>query len=80
MGSFSQADLDRIRRAIASGALIVRYDDGRQVTYRSMEELLQARAVIEAELSPGGPLRKVMAHSKGVEAAGGERHGWPWWE
>lgn len=84
MGSFSQADLDRIKRAIASGALVVRYDDGRQITYRSMEELAQARAAIEAELglTPGGPVRKVMAPNKGIEGSGGgdRGSGWPWWE
>lgn len=84
MGSFSTADLDRIKRAIASGALVVRYDDGRQVTYRSMEELAQARAAIEKELGilSDGPIRKVMAHSKGVEGSGGgdRGHGWPWWD
>lgn len=80
MGSFSTADLDRIKRAIASGALVVRFDDGRQVTYRSMEELLQARAIIEAELAPAGPVRKVMGHSKGVEGPGGDRNEWsPSW-
>lgn len=79
MAAFSQADLDRIKRAIASGAMVVRYDDGRQVTYRSMEELTQARAAIERELGilPAGPIRKVAAHSKGVDAPTGGDH---WWE
>jgi hypothetical protein len=83
MGSFSTADLDRIKRVIASGALTVRYDDGRLVTYRSLEELAQARAAIELELGVRlpEPTRKVMAHSKGVEGYGaGERRGWGWWE
>lgn len=78
MGSFSTRDLDRIKAAIASGALSVRYDDGRMVTYRTMAELAEARAAIERELgaSPPAPLRKVMAHSKGVRNVGGEVNSW----
>lgn len=76
MATFQTADLDRIKRAIASGALVVRYDDGRQVTFRSMEELLQAKAMIERELGGEAPLRKVMAHSKGIVGPIGDRHDW----
>jgi len=43
--AWSQAQIDAIEAAIASGELTVRFGD-RTVTYRSMEELLQARAVI----------------------------------
>lgn len=71
MGSFQTVDLERIERAIASGALVVRYDDGRQVTYRSLEELLQARDLIARCLAPAAPARKTMAHGKGVEATNG---------
>lgn len=84
MAAFSQADLDRIKRAQASGALVVRYGDGRQVTFRSMEELVQARAIIERELGiSSSPTRKVMATSKGVEGEGGSPRrrgglGWGW--
>ncbi len=41
--------LDAIEAAIASGELTVRFGD-RTVTYRSMQELLQARAVIKEAL------------------------------
>jgi hypothetical protein len=77
VAAFSTADLNRINRAIASGALVVRYDDGRQVTYRSMDELLQARAAIERDLaSDRSPVRKVAAHGKGVTPPLGDRGGW----
>jgi len=77
MATFSQVDLDRLERAIASGALTVRYDDGRQVTYRSLEELFQARNLVRRCLGlDAGPTRKVAAHSKGVEGPIGGDHFW----
>lgn len=48
--AFTQTDLDRINRAIASGRLTVRDSDGRLVTYRSMSELRQARDEIQRDL------------------------------
>lgn len=48
--AWTQAQLDAIESAIASGELTVRFGD-RTVTYRSMEELLQARAVIKESLA-----------------------------
>lgn len=42
--------LDAIETAIASGELTVRFGD-RTVTYRSMDELLQARGVIKEALA-----------------------------
>jgi len=41
VATYSDADLQAIRAAIASGVLTVRYDN-REVTYRSMSELLEA--------------------------------------
>jgi hypothetical protein len=48
--AWTQQQLDAIEAAIASGELTVRFGD-RTVTYRSMEELLQARAVIKDALA-----------------------------
>ncbi len=48
--AWTQQQLDAIEAAIASGELTVRFGD-RTVTYRSMEELLQARAVIQEALA-----------------------------
>lgn len=79
MGAFSQADLDRLNRAIASGALSVSYDDGRNVRFRSMDELLLARDLVLRDLGQQAPLRKVMAHDKGVEAGLAGEGPWPWW-
>lgn len=47
---YAQADLDAIRAAIAKGERMVMFAD-RSVTYRSIDELLQAEARIAAALS-----------------------------
>lgn len=52
--------------AIASGERRVKYD-GKEVEYRSMAELMQARAAIEAELTATGQLQ--------VPTAGGVQRG-----
>lgn len=49
--AFTQADLSAIDSAIASGELTVRTADGKLVTLRTMDELLQARSVITASLA-----------------------------
>ena len=47
--AWTQTQLDAVEAAIASGELTVRFGD-RTVTYRSMDELLKARAVIQEAL------------------------------
>lgn len=54
--AYTQTDLDAVKAAIASGELTVEHN-GRKVTYRSMDDLLKAKAVIEAELVPVGNRR-----------------------
>lgn len=48
--AYTTTDLDAIKAAIASGELSVSHN-GRTVTYRSIAELLKAKADIEAELA-----------------------------
>ena len=48
--AFTSADIDAVDRAIASGELTVRTND-RMVTYRSMQELREARAAIVAAIA-----------------------------
>lgn len=48
--AFTQADLDAIDQAIASGVLSVQFAD-RLTMYRSVGELQRARATILAELN-----------------------------
>lgn len=49
--ALTQTDLDNINRAIASGELTIRTEQGVQVTYRSMDELLKARDLALADIA-----------------------------
>lgn len=49
--AFTQTDLDNINTAIAAGELHVRTSNGSQVTYRSVDELLKARATVQSDLA-----------------------------
>lgn len=51
--AFTAQDLAAIDAAIGSGELTIRAADGRQVTMRSVAELLQARAVITDGIAAG---------------------------
>ncbi|WP_321914810.1 phage head-tail joining protein [Paraburkholderia sp. J11-2] len=48
--AFTQQDLDNIDRAIATGELEVRYD-GKEVKFRSIDDLKKARDLVAAELA-----------------------------
>lgn len=48
--AYTSTDLDAINAAIASGELTVKHN-GREVTYRSMDDLLKAKRTIESELA-----------------------------
>jgi hypothetical protein len=55
--AYSQADLDTLDKAIASGALSLELA-GRKVTYRSVDELLKARDHVAGELARAGAPRR----------------------
>lgn len=48
--AFTQTDLDRLDSAIAMGTLTCKIN-GKEVTYRSMSELMQARNFIAQQIS-----------------------------
>jgi hypothetical protein len=62
--SFTQSDLDAVRAAIAKGERSVQFSD-RAVTYRSIEELLQAEARIADALKTKRPRQWLGVGSKG---------------
>ncbi|HRJ61688.1 MAG TPA: hypothetical protein PKZ99_10975 [Azospirillaceae bacterium] len=49
---FTQADIDALKEAVASGVLTATYADGRSVTYRSLKEMKETLAMMEAEVAP----------------------------
>jgi hypothetical protein len=53
--AFTQTQLDAVETAIASGELKVMFD-GREIIYRSVDDLLKARNTIKAALQAGGTL------------------------
>lgn len=53
--AFTQTDLDNINTAIATGELSVEVN-GRKVVYRSMDDLMKARGIIESDLSTATPV------------------------
>lgn len=60
--TFTISDLTAIESAIASGELTV-ISEGRQVTYRSMLDLMRARDTIRRELQNAGTLTKKKRYS-----------------
>lgn len=62
--AFTQDQLDAIEAAIAEGTLTVKYAD-KEVTYRSLDELLRIRALIVGAL--GGKKPRVWYPSVKVE-------------
>lgn len=49
--AFTAADLSTIETAIATGAMRVKFADGREVTYQSGADLLAARALILGDIN-----------------------------
>jgi hypothetical protein len=45
-----QANLDAINQALGNPTLRVRFPDGREVTYRSVDDLRKAKAEIEEDI------------------------------
>ncbi|SAI58949.1 Uncharacterised protein [Bordetella ansorpii] len=70
MASYTQQDLERINKAIASSQLEVQYRDKR-VKYRDMDELIKARTVIQNDLDSAAgkrrqPFVRLRSAGKGV--------------
>jgi len=63
--AYTQADLEKLDRAIANSQLEVQYD-GKRVRFRSTDELMRARAHVERELCKGkGRPRQFRVRSAG---------------
>lgn len=57
--AWTQTDVDALKAAIATGALKVRYADGREVTYRSLAEMERVLAALVAEATGTPPPPRV---------------------
>lgn len=59
--AYTSADLAILERAVASGVMRVRYSDGKEVTYRSTDELLRAIAVVKAQIAQAAGSPRTMS-------------------
>lgn len=67
MAGFTVTQLEAIETSIASGELTVKYD-GKEVTYRSMDDLIKARDVIKGELVADGAITGTSRRSYAVHS------------
>jgi hypothetical protein len=49
--AYTEADLATLQRALVSGSKKVRFSDGREVEYRSLEEIKEIIRMVQEELS-----------------------------
>lgn len=67
MAKWTQADLDKLDAAIADGAAIQSMTFGDQTyTFRSLEELLKLRSLMQQEVSGSKSKRRLATTRKGV--------------
>jgi hypothetical protein len=55
--AYTSTQLSDLRAAIAEGVLQVRFSDGRQLTYRSLDEMRRIEQSMAAELEPTTTVR-----------------------
>ena len=69
-----QANLDALNQALGNPTLKVRFTDGREVTYRSVDDLRKAKAEIEEDLRAAsgktGSRVRFAQHQRGDGPAG----------
>ena len=49
--AFQQTDIDALKASIVTGALRVRYPDGREIQYRSLDEMNRILRMAEGEVA-----------------------------
>lgn len=62
--ALTQASVDALEKALASGALSVDFPDGGRVTYRSVAELKDAIAYAKGVVSPPAATQSFASYSK----------------
>lgn len=61
--SFTNDDLDALNTAIASGELTVEFN-GRRATYRSIDELIRARNLVQSDIRSNSASTSVASDGK----------------
>lgn len=75
--ALTQTDLDSINAAIASGELTVRNRDGAMVTYRTMDELLKARQLAEADIAKSAGATRAYPRYQTADFSDDTASNWP---
>ena len=64
--AWTQADIDALEAAMASGEMTVRSPDGRLVTYQSLDDMLKLRAAMREEVAATTRTLKGVRHQTAV--------------
>ena len=56
--AYTQQQYSDLVAAIAEGVLSVRFSDGRQISYRSLSEMMNLKSVMEEDLGVSGAGRR----------------------
>lgn len=67
--AWTQSDLDAIDQKIASGVRSVTFSDNRNVTYRTMDEMLAARTLIAGALAAATGIKR-KRHLRAISSRG----------
>lgn len=62
--AFTPAQLDALEAAIGMGELSVKYD-GKEITYRSMADLIKAHNLVKSELTATGAIASSRLSNRG---------------
>lgn len=75
-----QANLDAVNQALGNPTLRVRFPDGREVTYRSVDDLRKAKAEIEEDIREAsgqtGSRVRFAQHQRGDGTTGPTLYDW----
>ncbi|MGV2980669.1 phage head-tail joining protein [Camelimonas sp. ID_303_24] len=59
MATWTQSDIDNLKKAIAEGVLEVRFADGRHVRYRSLKDMRETLEMMDDEVNPSAAPRQM---------------------
>ena len=59
--AYTSDDLVTLERAVASGVMRVRYSDGKEVTYRSTDELMRVIAAVKGQIAQAAGAPRTMS-------------------
>lgn len=64
--AYTQADVDRLKAAIAQGVRRVHFND-RDIEFRDLDEMERILAIMQADVTPGRQRYRVATFTKGLD-------------